>query len=324
MSEPGGVRFTPEMQKKAAEAIFKGEDPTKSEAPAEEPQDDAEGAEAAEAPEPAESAEAPAEEPSGDDAEEVSFDDLTAELLEAASKPERGPNERENQQKTRLVELGLSEQAAHQLAFHSGAENAQKVIDALSGKVSSEVASPADDPEGQSKAGVRLPESVVDELGGPAAEELGSALAEQFAAMQSQIAALQAQLVNQGKGEVLESMSAARTELMGVYPELRSNAQVEALKPLIRAAVTGGLTSDPAEALRLAVYKQFGVRSGDSAGANADSSTDPAPKPGRASQVGRKAATPESVKKRIAEMVFNNRPADEVLSFSEEMSRKMK
>ncbi|MEM6675602.1 MAG: hypothetical protein AAF726_22315 [Planctomycetota bacterium] len=319
---PTAVRFTPEDQKAAAAAFagLPGGPPAEeAEEGQETPQDEPE-ADAADDVEDADDA----QQSTTEDAEDVDFSDVLEELQTPST---RESNARENDAKTKLVELGWPEAVAHKMAFHGGIENAEKVIALAEGSAQSQVASPATQPAGSEETGVRLPDSVVEALGGPEAAELGRSInahvASELGSMRSELATLKEVLFREESGKVRSALETARTGLMGEYPELRSKAEVDALKPAIRAAVASGVT-DYAQAFRIAASSKYGVRAEGSAEATgADSRNDSVPKAGKAQKVGRKALTPEEVKRRTAEMIFNNRPEREVLDTAKRLNEQL-
>lgn len=282
---------------------------------------------------PAEKPQEPAQAPEAatyDDGDEPEFDptafasELAAELSEESA-PAAPSDAWKSDAKGKLIKQGYTEQEAHFMAYKMGREKVEKLLAPEASRVQSEEATPTSAPEGSAPTGfMELSESLRDQLDGPAAEELGKVLASIQAQALAQSAAtadataqelafLRNRVMSEDVAAATKEIATASRELSETYPELRNQAQWDALKPLIKAAMplAGGSHS---KALRYACLEKFGDRTGQHANSPVDSSPSPAKRenPG----AGTRAVTAEAAKSKIAQMIYSSRPADEVMGFA--------
>ncbi|NOY26504.1 MAG: hypothetical protein GXP62_11580 [Oligoflexia bacterium] len=252
--------------------------------------------------------------------EAVSFDDLTDGVPS-------DPNGWRSVAKTRMVAAGFSEAVAHKQAFEGTRDSTEKALGNLRTDVGSGQSSPQSGPSGQSDAGHGASDpagqggddrSATSSSPGPTSAEVEL--------LRAEIQTLKQDHVVRTAGQKRQELVQAREELSsGAYPELRNKDVVEGLKPRIQQLLDAGVP-DYGEALKLATYAKLGVRSEAPAADDppADTKNDHTPTPGRTNQPGRRAAQPEQVRARIAEMAFNGRSEEEVMSFAEEQRRRLR
>ena len=236
---------------------------------------------------------------------------------DVAAPPRVDHNAWRSEAKTRLVAAGMDPEAAHLQAFEKTRESTERLVAALGGGVDSGRAGPhGDDPTGSSHQGSGASESEGQGGDGRSASDPGT-----LDALRAELADLrQTYVATVGTQKVAEMQEAREQLASGAYPELRNGTVVESLKPAIRALTSGPEPVSHAEAVRLATFAKFGVRDGsDPTTDKVDASV---PNPGRVNAPGRRAANPDQVRSRIADMVYNGRSEEEVMGFAAEQRRR--
>lgn len=229
-----------------------------------------------------------------------SFAQRSAEQITGGGSRPPAPRSREEALQARLQEAtGLPAHVAKIVAEQGGHGNVQRMLARFADERSH-----GDVDLGGALAGERTGDGLTGALEGAGRGGKTQADDDRLARAEAALQRLQADAL-------APRLSETRHELLEMYPELQDQAAWDAATDRAIKALGSGFAEDPVEALRGAVMFQYGARVPGHSVPNASTAY---PTPGRAGHPtpGERALDAKGAKSRIAQMIFDGRPAEEV------------